>query len=193
MTKYPEIEELNRAVFKGVFGVLKKMDAYLQFYMFTGVTKFSKVSIFSDLNQLTDISLSEKYSHICGISQDELQSTFKPYINSIAKRFQLNLEQCLDELKQMYDGYHFCGDGDGLYNPYSLLHAFDENKFGAYWFESGTPTFLIDKLKTSKVDVRLFLDDAVEAGDVEGIKNWFKMLFLLFQNITLLQNQLQKI
>ncbi len=257
MTKYPEIEELNRAVFKGVFGVLKKMDAYLQFYMFTGVTKFSKISIFSDLNQLTDISLSEKYSRLCGISQDELLSAFKSNINSIANRFQLTLEQCLEELKQMYDGYHFCGEGEGLYNPYSLLHAFDENKFGAYWFESGTPTFLIDKLTTSNVDVRLFLDeikvsetqlkdyrpenpdpaplfyqsgyltiksynirqnsyklgfpnnevkygfleslapsylhvedkpapvkidildDAVEAGDVEGIKNWFKALFAI--------------
>ena len=257
MIIHSDIEEKNRATFKGVFGVLKKMDAYLQFYMFTGVTKFSKVSIFSDLNQLTDISLSEKYSTICGISQDELQTSFSPYIDSIANRFQLTHEQCYDELKQMYDGYHFCGEGEGLYNPYSLLHAFDENKFGAYWFESGTPTFLIAKLKTSKVDVRLFLneikisevqlkdyrpenpdptplfyqsgyltiksynlrqnsyklgfpnnevkygfleslapsylnvedkpspvkidilDDAVEAGDTEGIKNWFRALFAI--------------
>ena len=120
---------------------------------------FSTFILFSDLNQLTDISLSEKYSTICGISQDELQTSFSPYIDSIANRFQLTHEQCYDELKQMYDGYHFCGEGEGIYNPYSLLHAFDENKFGAYWFESGTPTFLIAKLKTSKVDVRLFLNE----------------------------------
>lgn len=156
---HPEQETENRELYKAFFAVLKDYDACLQFYMFTGVTKFSKVSIFSDLNQLTDISLSEKYSSICGISQEELTKNFASYIEYLSNHFKLTKDQCLLELKQMYDGYHFCGDGEGVYNPYSLIHAFDENKFGAYWFESGTPTFLINKLKTSKFDVRLLLDE----------------------------------
>ena len=159
MTVSPEIEEANRAIFKGVFGVLKKMDEYLRFYMFTGVTKFSKVSIFSDLNQLTDISLNAKYNNICGISQAELESNFGPYIKNLAKTMNFSNSECLDELKRMYDGYHFSSTGEGMYNPYSLLHCFDENDFGSYWFESGTPTFLINKLKASDYDVRNFVNE----------------------------------
>ena len=164
MSTHPEIEELNRAIFKGVFGVLKKMDAYLQFYMFTGVTKFSKVSIFSDLNQLTDISLSEKYSSICGITQKELEINFADRIPDFAKKVNFSNDECLAELKRMYDGYHFSNSCEDIYNPFSLLHAFDEKTFGSYWFESGTPTFLINKLKDSNYDIRN-ISDGVKIGE----------------------------
>ena len=170
MTIHPEIEEANRAQFKGVFGVLKKLDAYLRFYMFTGVTKFSKVSIFSDLNQITDISLLGKYNNICGISQSELEGNFAPYIKSLAKTFEMTTKECLAELKTKYDGYHFSGNGEGMYNPYSLLHAFDENDFGSYWFESGTPTFLINKLKKVKYDIRN-LTDTIKINE-SGLKDY---------------------
>ena len=178
MSVLQEIEEANRALFKGVFGVLKKMDAYLRFYMFTGVTKFSKVSIFSDLNQLNDISLDDEYATICGITQPELESSFSPYIDRLAEKQSLTRTVALSELKRMYDGYHFSNSEDGMYNPYSLLHCFDENRFGYFWAEREfgsnfscdklgkqaerlrrTPTFLINKLKESHFDVRKFTEE----------------------------------
>ena len=158
MTANPAQEEANRTLYKAFFAALKDCDEFLQFYMFTGVTKFSKVSIFSDLNQLTDISLDDEYSGICGISQQELEDSFAPYIDVIGKKFGLSHEECLAELKRMYDGYHFSGTGEGMYNPFSILHCFDEKKFSYYWFESGTPTFLINKLKDSKMDIRRFTE-----------------------------------
>ena len=154
-----EQEEANRTLYKAFFATLKDSDEFLRFYMFTGVTKFSKVSIFSDLNQLTDISLNGKYNNICGISQAELEENFAPYIENLADASGFSVEKCLEELKRMYDGYHFSASGEGMYNPYSLLHCFDENDFGYYWFESGTPTFLINKLKAAHYDIRNFVEN----------------------------------
>ena len=159
MTVNPQQEEANRNLYKAFFATLKDCDEYLRFYMFTGVTKFSKVSIFSDLNQLTDISLISKYNNICGISQSELEGTFAPYVKKLAESCCFSESETLAELKRMYDGYHFSGEGEGMYNPFSLLHCFNEKKFGNYWFESGTPTFLINKLNASKFDIRQFTDE----------------------------------
>ena len=166
MSVNPEQEEANRTLYKAFFATLKDCDEYLKFYMFTGVTKFSKVSIFSDLNQLTDISLNVKYNALCGISQIELEKNFAPYIKNLADANGLSETGCLDELKRMYDGYHFSSSGDGMYNPFSLLHCFDERDFGNYWFESGTPTFLINKLKASNYDVRRFTEEVKVAESV---------------------------
>ena len=151
-----EQEEENRALYKGFFAVLKDCDAYLRFVFFTGVTKFSKVSIFSDLNQLKDISLDRNYDAICGITQEELEENFVPEIEAMAEDNDFSKEECLAELKRMYDGYHFCMNCPDIYNPFSLLNAFSENKMGAYWFASGTPTFLINKLKDINFDPRRF-------------------------------------
>ena len=159
MTVNPQQEEANRNLYKAFFATLKDCDEYLRFYMFTGVTKFSKVSIFSDLNQLTDISLISKYNSICGISQSELEGTFAPYVKKLAESCGFSESETLAELKRMYDGYHFSGEGEGMYNPFSLLHCFNECKFGNYWFESGTPTFLINKLNASNFDIRQFTDE----------------------------------
>ena len=153
-----EQEKENRALYKGFFAVLKDCDAYLRFAFFTGVTKFSKVSIFSDLNQLKDISLDYNYDAICGITQEELEKNFEPEIQAMAKRYNFSKEGCLLELKRMYDGYHFCMNCPDIYNPFSLLNAFSENKFGSYWFSSGTPTFLIKKLADINFDARKFID-----------------------------------
>ncbi len=150
--------EENRALYKGFFAVLKDCDAYLRFVFFTGVTKFSKVSIFSDLNQLNDISLSQKYASICGITQEEMETNFAPEIDGMAEHYNYSKEECLSELKRMYDGYHFCMNCPDIYNPFSLLHAFDGNSLGSYWFSSGTPTFLIEKLKEINFDPRRFID-----------------------------------
>ncbi len=159
MTVNPQQEEANRNLYKAFFATLKDCDEYLRFYMFTGVTKFSKVSIFSDLNQLTDIALISKYNSICGISQSELEGSFEQYVKKLAESCGFSESETLSELKRMYDGYHFSGDGEGMYNPFSLLHCFDECKFGNYWFESGTPTFLINKLNASNFDIRQFTDE----------------------------------
>ena len=146
--------EHNKAVFKGFFSTLKSYDYYLKFVFLTGVTKFSKVSIFSDLNQLNDISLDQDYNGICGITQSELTDTFAIEIEQLAQKEGIDRETCIAELKKMYDGYHFSYDVEGVYNPFSLLNALSKKNFGMYWFATGTPTFLIDKLKKSGFDAK---------------------------------------
>ena len=158
MTLSAEMIEKNRAIFKGLFGQLKRLDAYLRFAFFTGVTKFSKVSIFSDLNQLNDISLDFDYGAICGITQEEMETNFVPEIEAMSKRYAFSKEECLEELKRMYDGYHFCMNGPDIYNPFSLLNAFSKKDFGSYWFSSGTPTFLIKKLSDIEFDSKKFIE-----------------------------------
>ena len=155
--------EHNKAVFKGFFSTLKSYDGYLKFVFLTGVTKFSKVSIFSDLNQLNDISLDLHYSGICGITESEMKANFMPEIEATAKARGVTTNDCLGTLKEMYDGYHFHQDAEGVYNPFSLLSAFSKKEFGMYWFSTGTPTFLIDKLKESGFDAKqLTTDDYYE-------------------------------
>ena len=166
MITNPEQEEKNRELYKGFFSVLKDMDGYLRFVFFTGVTKFTKVSIFSDLNQLSDISMDDEYSGICGITEDEMSSEFKPEIEALAKTQEMSRDECLDELQKMYDGYHFSKNGVGVYNPFSLLNAFTKRDFGSYWFESGTPDILIKKLRQSKMPL-YSLTDGVTAKERE--------------------------
>ena len=146
--------EHNKAVFKGFFSTLKSYDRYLKFVFLTGVTKFSKVSIFSDLNQLNDISMDNEYSGICGITQSELESIFDKEIEDLAKAQDIDRQEYLIELKKMYDGYHFSNNSESVYNPFSLINSFAKKEFGMYWFATGTPTFLIDKLKASNFDAK---------------------------------------
>ena len=134
--------EHNKAVFKGFFSALKSEDAYIQFIFITGVTKFSKVSIFSDLNQLRDISMSMDYAEICGITESELNNVFNPEIENLAKEQNISKEACLERLKREYDGYRFHQKGEGVYNPYSILNSFADREFDSYWYETGTPTSL---------------------------------------------------
>jgi len=157
----PERQEHNKAVFKGFFSNLKNCDAYVRFVFITGVTKFHKVSIFSDLNQLNDISLNEDFSGICGITDEELREYFAPEISAIAKKRKISEEECLQTLKTQYDGYRFHQDGVNVYNPYSLIKAFYDKEFGSYWFETGTPTFLVEKLRNDHFDVRKFSNQTI--------------------------------
>lgn len=142
-------EEENRETLKGFYGALKDADEYLKFVFITGVTKFSKVSLFSDLNQLEDISLSEEYAGICGITEEELENTFASEIEALAKKNDISVEECIEELKKNYDGYHFSAGGIGVYNPFSLLNCFSNKDFERYWFATGTPTFLINAIMKS--------------------------------------------
>ena len=160
-----ELEEHNKAVFKGFFGTLKSYDKYLQFVFITGVTKFSKVSIFSDLNQLRDISLLGEYAGICGITQEEMKKNLAPEIKAMATALNLTEEDCLKALQTHYDGYHFAPRAEGIYNPFSLLNALADKMLGAYWFSTGTPTFLVRRLKAMHFDVRQFTKKTLETND----------------------------
>ncbi len=161
----PEQKEHNKAVFKGFFGNLKSCDAHIRFVFITGVTKFHKVSIFSDLNQLTDISLNEDYAELCGITEEELRRVFMPEIKALAVKRKIDEETCLQMLKKQYDGYHFHQDGQNVYNPYSLIKSFFAKEFGAYWFESGTPSFLVKRLRAMDFDIRRFNDKTLYASE----------------------------
>ncbi|MCR5203901.1 MAG: ATP-binding protein [Lachnospiraceae bacterium] len=158
-----ELVEHNKAVFKGFFSTLKGEDAYIRFVFITGVTKFSKVSIFSDLNQLRDISMSSDYAEICGITEEEMKDSFPFEIETLANEHNISIEECLEKLKETYDGYRFHQKGKGVYNPFSLLSAFADRDFDSYWFETGTPTFLVEKIKNIDFDVRKFTDGTLYA------------------------------
>lgn len=170
----PEQEEKNRALFKSFFSVLKDKDEYLKFTFFTGVTKFSKVSIFSDLNQLRDISLLNQYSGICGMTQQEMERAFAGELTSLAAESGESVEECRIQLKEMYDGYCFSKDGVKVYNPFSLLNAFADLDLRSYWFGTGTPTFLIHKLQASRfrpVDFNAGVKSTEKAMDDYRIDN----------------------
>ena len=156
-----EALEKSKKLFKGFFGNLKSCDEHLKFVFITGVTKFSKVSIFSDLNQLNDISLDKRFSSICGITETELEDVFQPEIKEMAEEQNLSYEECLSQLKKMYDGYHFYQNTEGVYNPFSLINALAAKDFKSYWFETGTPTFLIQKLKDTNYNPKVFTTDQV--------------------------------
>ena len=150
-----EEEDKIRSVLKGFYGNLKGEDQYLRFVFITGVTRFDKMSIFSDLNNLRDISLSKEFSAICGISQEELEENFVPEIEHMAEKNGYSKEECLAELKKNYDGYHFSQDVQtDIYNPFSLLNAFADMNFGSYWFSTGTPTFLTKMMLDMSFDYK---------------------------------------
>jgi hypothetical protein len=149
----PDLNKQVRDMLKGFFSVLKGADRYIRFALLTGVTKFSKVSIFSDLNQLNDISLLKKYAAICGITQEELEINFVPEIELLANETQRSYNETLTKLKEEYNGYHFFEGGPSVYNPFSTVNVFAKSKFGDYWYETGTPTFLVNELVQNKFDI----------------------------------------
>ena len=161
-----DLNDEIRRIFKSFYGVLKTNDKYLRFVFLAGVTKFSKVSIFSDLNQLIDISLDSKYSGICGITQTELEENFVPEISALAETTQKTYEETLFELQKCYNGYHFSENLIGVYNPFSLLNTFSAQKYRYYWFATGTPTFLAKALKNQNYDIRKFDDDVKIAANL---------------------------
>ena len=144
---YTEFEEQNRQELRSFYSPLKDMDRYIRFLFITGITKVSHVNIFSGLNQLNDISLSKDYSALCGISESELDEYFVPEIEALAKEQEMTVLEAREKLARMYDGYHFTHDVEGVYNPFCLLKCFMERDFGSYWFESGTPSFLVKALQ----------------------------------------------
>ena len=149
-----ELQNEYKNILKAFYGVLKSADAHLRFVFLTGVTKFGQVSVFSDLNQLKDISMDARYATICGITDDELKRDFRPELETLAANEGLSYEEVCQKMKRMYDGYHFRHNMEGLYNPFSVLNALDSAEFGSYWFSTGTPTFLVQLLKKTDYDLR---------------------------------------
>ena len=148
-----ELQSAYRNTLKPFYGVLKTMDGYIQFAMLTGVTKFGKVSVFSDLNNLIDISMDARYVALCGITGKEIQDNFEEDLHELAEAQKMTYEEAKAELKACYDGYHFTHNSIGIYNPFSLLNAFKRKEFGNYWFETGTPTYLVRLLQKHHYDL----------------------------------------
>ena len=149
-----ELQDQYKNILKAFYGALKSADAHLRFVFLTGVTKFGQVSVFSDLNQLKDISMDARYATICGITDKELRRDFQPELEALAANEGLDYEEVCQKMKRMYDGYHFRHNMEGLYNPFSVLNALDSLEFGSYWFSTGTPTFLVQLLKKTDYDLR---------------------------------------
>ena len=145
-----KLDEL-RDIMRNFYSPLKGCEAMLRFVFLTGITKFSQVSIFSELNNITNISMNDEYAGICGITKEELLTQMSEDIDMLAEARGLTKEATIAKLKEHYDGYHFAEESPDVFNPYSLLNCFAERKFGAYWFSSGTPTYLINMLR--KFDV----------------------------------------
>lgn len=142
-----ELQEKHRSLLKSFYSVLKTQDRYIRFAFITGVTKFGKVSVFSDLNNLMDISMDQRYISICGMTQNELLYNFREGIEQLGEAYGDTEEETLNKLKIRYDGYHFEEDTVGIYNPFSVLNTLAKLRYKDYWFETGTPTFLVDLLK----------------------------------------------
>lgn len=155
-----ELQTAYKDILKAFYGVLKSADPYLRFVFLTGVTKFGQVSVFSDLNQLKDISMDARYATICGITERELLDGFPHELETLAQNEGMTYDEVCEKMRRMYDGYHFRHNMEGVYNPFSVLNALDSQEFGSYWFATGTPTFLVELLKSSDYDLR----------DLEGVE-----------------------
>ena len=136
-----------RNVMRNFYSPLKDSDPYLHFLFLTGITKFSQLSIFSELNNLKNISMMPEFAAICGISKAEVEDQMADYLDDFAAHNQLTRQETMDALKRQYDGYHFTWPSPDIFNPFSLLNALQDRALKSYWFESGTPTFLIEKLR----------------------------------------------
>lgn len=148
--KDKDLQDKIRDIMRNFFSPLKSEEDNLHFVFLTGISKFSQLSVFSELNNITNISMWDKYSSICGISKEELLENFHDDIEELAQANDMNYEEALAELRYNYDGYHFSGKGADMYNPYSMFNCLETHEFDSYWFSTGTPTFLIELLQEKK-------------------------------------------
>ena len=158
---YTEYEEQNRQELRSFYSPLKDCDKYIRFLFITGITKVSHVNIFSGLNQLDDISLNKDFCTLCGISESEVEKYFEPEIKKLAEEKEMTVPEAKEKLAVMYDGYHFSYTGEGVYNPFCLLKCFKERNFGSYWFESGTPSFLVKTLQNQPLELSTLVNGRV--------------------------------
>lgn len=161
-----------RDLLKSVYTNLKDMDDYIRFGMLTGVSRFSKVTVFSGLNNIQDISLLDTYSEICGITETELKVNFREGIANLAAKLETDYDSALASLKENYDGYHFADESADIYNPYSLLIALKDRKIASYWFQSGTPAFLVKVLRGQKEPLREIFNEKVSEATISDIDTY---------------------
>ncbi len=164
-----ELQKQFRNTLKPFYGALKTMDGCIKFAFLTGVTKFGKVSVFSDLNNLDDISMWNEYVEICGISEREIHNNLETELHEFAAARGITYDKLCEELRECYDGYHFTHNSIGMYNPFSLLNAFKRKDFGSYWFETGTPTYLVKLLQKHHYDLERMTHEETDAQVLNSI------------------------
>lgn len=165
-----QLQDEFRSVLKAFYGVLKSADADIRFALLTGVSKFSKVSVFSDLNNLMDISMSPHYYDICGISESELHDTFDDEVGELASANGQTKDEAYETLRQRYDGYHFSPDTPGMYNPFSILWTLSEQQYGSYWFSTGTPTYLVQLMKEFDLNPKELSGYEASASELDSVQ-----------------------
>lgn len=180
-------EELNlvalRRAMQNFYSPIKSLDPYLEFVFLTGITKFAQLSIFSELNNLFNISMYDKYSAICGISSEELHTQMLPDVERLAEHLHLSVDETFERLKRKYDGYHFSKNSEDVYNPFSLFKALASGDIGDYWFDSGTPTYIIKLLQKYNVGLRDLTGQDAGVSDFDvSPENMTTALPLLYQS-----------
>ena len=180
-------EELNlvalRRAMQNFYSPIKSLDPYLEFVFLTGITKFAQLSIFSELNNLFNISMYDKYSAICGISSVELHTQMLPDVERLAEHLHLSVDETFERLKRKYDGYHFSKNSEDVYNPFSLIKALASGDIGDYWFDSGTPTYIIKLLQKYNVGLRDLTGQDAGVSDFDvSPENMTTALPLLYQS-----------
>lgn len=165
----PELQNEFRETLKAFYGVLKSMDGYVRFALLTGVTKFGKVSVFSDLNNLEDISMTRSYAAICGITENEMHAYFDDELHHMGDELGMTYDAVCAEMRKLYDGYHFAANSPGMYNPFSVITALKNYEFGSYWFATGTPTYLVELLQRFDYNLENLTGESVTADVLDDI------------------------
>lgn len=163
------LQKAFRDTLQAFYGAIKTMDGCIKFAFLTGVTKFGKVSVFSALNNLIDLSMDERYAAICGMTEEEIHTNLGKELFELADKLKMSYEEVCRELKTCYDGYHFVENSVGIYNPFSVLNTFFKMKFGSYWFETGTPTYLVELLKSHHYDLHCMAEVETDAEILNSV------------------------
>ena len=172
-----------RQIMRNFYSPLKACDKYLKFVFITGITKFSQLSIFSELNNLKNISMNPEFAAVCGISEEEIETQMSDYLDNFASVQETTRQEAMTALKKQYDGYHFAWPSPDIYNPFSLLNAFQDNTLNSYWFESGTPTFLIEMMRKFNVTPSMLKPTNVMASGFDApTENMSSIMPLLYQS-----------
>lgn len=177
-----DIHESNRTLLKSIYSNLKAMDSYIRFGFITGITRFSNTSIFSGLNNLTDISLDNNYSAICGFTPEEIREFMWPGVEGLAEKLSISSEEALQVLKNEYDGYHFSDELIDVYNPFSLLNCLYRSRIDNYWINSGVPEFLVKRLRANEKDFNSLFNSSADPMELATVDVAFQSpVALMFQ------------
>ena len=177
-----DLQREYRNTLKPFYGVLKTMDGCIRFAMLTGVTKFGMASVFSDLNNLEDLSMWNEYVELCGISNHEIHTNLEEELHEFAEVQNMTYDELRAKLEEWYDGYHFTHNSIGIYNPFSLLSVFKRKEFDNYWFETGTPTYLVELLKRNHYDLERMANEETNADVLNSIHGDDQPIPVIFQS-----------